>query len=121
MSITIDEALAVKLLERAVEERGADYIYEREVANVCTYVSDGAPSCLVGHVINYVAPELMPSIAAWEITTASGTGVGELVQEFDSLEISPRALQLLATAQQAQDDGASWGRALAVTKSGEGW
>ena len=64
--IELTDEEAVALLQRAVEEKGADYVYEHptytdpetneEVEDsTCFYFDPGAgtPSCIVGHVLAY--------------------------------------------------------------------
>lgn len=116
MTIEIDYDKAIELLKRAVAEKGADYVYERpDEALSCVYVSNGAPSCIVGHVISYVAPELLDSIHIWEqdAFAETGSGVESLVEHFGAeFDMTDEALTALGIAQEAQDMGANWGRAL---------
>jgi hypothetical protein len=100
------------LLVRAVEEKGADYVYPDEQKtpkgqlgdDLCMYVHDGAPSCIVGHVLHYAGVEL-EKFEPWEGSRAEI--VGEALTEWH-----PSVLKALGAAQEAQDGGKTWGKAL---------
>lgn len=121
MTIEIDYDKAIELLERAVAEKGADYVYAsfaKEVSkndSTCLYVDPetGAPSCIVGHVVSYLDSDLLPEISEWETEATDDTTVFSLAGRLeDRLHFTERALATLTLAQQSQDNGITWGRAL---------
>ena len=113
MTITITAAEARELLTRAVEEKGADYVYPRSVDEAlgCAYFEDdGTPSCIVGHVLAYkgVTLETLPlpdfdnNASVWAL------------QRSGFLEADDRASEALRRAQGRQDGGGDWGEALSI-------
>jgi len=125
MTVKIDREQAVALLERAVFEKGADYVYQQRSAlngPSCVYVDTdtGAPSCIIGHLVSYVAPETLLGIAQWERSqesTYTGTDVRELKNQLvDHVEFDYEALYLLRSVQTAQDGGMTWGQAVERAK-----
>jgi hypothetical protein len=72
MNQLINREDAVKLLERVVAERGADFVYEypRELQTgngtqlQCFYEHEGAPSCAIGLALSYigVTPEQLAEL-----------------------------------------------------------
>ena len=70
-------------LERAVEERGADFVYPEEwrETRMCRYrLPDGRPGCIVGLAMSYLMPDVVlqefprtPSSSPKDPST-SGTG-----------------------------------------------
>jgi len=111
---------AIGLLEQVVAEFGEDYVYEypdplHPVR--CYYVWNGQCSCLIGHAlhragwsIEQLAPldRGTPGVAGPAlITSAAELG---LISE---LELSAEAARTFGVAQGLQDDGSSWGVALA--------
>lgn len=104
ITITADEAR--ELLQRAVNEKGADYVYP-ERFNCRYFNEDGGPSCIVGHVLDYKGLTL-DDVPGVENTAALLTIRGDGVIKCDDL--TSRALQ---EAQNVQDCGEPWGYALA--------
>jgi len=110
--ISYDEAL--DLLNRAVDEKGPWYIYpqypDRTVG--CVYAVRGEdreliPSCIVGHVVNYINPSLLEELHARE-------GRGAYLVLPTILDLDVRTTELLATAQRLQDKGAPWGESVSI-------
>lgn len=103
------------LLERAVAERGEDFIYPDQSdadspwrlhaeAGVCRYAraDTGEPACIVGLVLSY--------IGLFDVAKANeGKGIYQFGVE---LPITAGGLRMLQRAQGTQDSGASWGVAL---------
>lgn len=133
MTITLEQAK--KALHEAVEQKGADYVYQspdsylEECAYSTTPDQGSAPSCIVGHVIAKLDPETFAKIvetewsfnegdqdnewgsstpAHWDVYTRS---VGELTGEFPDLFADPDTVNLMAQAQYYQDVGHTWGEA----------
>lgn len=113
--LTYEEA--VTLLDKAVEDKGADYVYPRHEgeegseaaeAGGCMYrEDDGSPSCIVGHVIAYAGGDLR--------RVPEGLGAGHAVK-LAGLSVDETTETLLIRAQMAQDSGASWGMAVGRAK-----
>jgi hypothetical protein len=113
VEITLDEAK--RLLSRAVEEKGDLYTYE-QVHNQCLYFNPEtkAPSCLVGHVLAYKGITI-DALNASEANNS--TDVHDLV-EAGVIRTDLETEHLLSTAQDQQDSGATWGRALKTALGG---
>ena len=144
MTITIDGPKALKLLRGAVKLKGADYIDPIAAdGGSCNYVIGGAPSCIVGHVIANVKPDLIPVIEVWERNEYSpddddyddyegyrtptldegnngGTSADELIEAIAAsgvdLVFSDAARHAFNAAQREQDAGKTWGEALDAAK-----
>ena len=119
MTITLGRQQAIKLLQRAVAEKGEDYIYKKPgpVGSDCTYTTpDGAPSCIVGYVLGYLDPAFLEQInqMEWEYSDPVTASVASMVSVFDlDLHLSFEALCVLASVQNLQDAGLIWGQAVA--------
>jgi hypothetical protein len=106
-------------LHRALEEKGADYIYEQPSPAACYYLDynlnddeDGGhairvqnatgPGCLIGHVAYYAG------MAKEDLAASEGTPADRLLRGHapDAVRLAARALQ------RAQDQGESWGTAV---------
>lgn len=102
---------AVALLDRAVAERGEDYVYpeeERTAMGDCRYFFDGHPSCIIGHVLAY------KGIGAEQIKDYEGKYVGAVISKFFVPAID--VALLFTEAQSMQDNGHSWGQAVSEAK-----
>lgn len=107
-------------LNKAVEERGADFRYQTEYGTEASCVNfiDGKPACVAGNVYaqyGIQAPEAMP-FDVWTGSTVSyltdsryGYVKGQTYRPL-SFE-SDRGQQALAIAQRWQDAGYTWGEA----------
>lgn len=115
----IDEEEAFQALRDVVKQFGADYRYREPGSydRACMYSeADGQPSCLVGHVLARVAPDLFATIHEQE----HGRGYEEEVGSFPILHLTDRfdvdvtddTLTTLEAVQYAQDSGRTWGEAL---------
>ncbi len=100
---------AVNLARRAVNEKGADYVYpdsERRptIAGgkqpVCRYMVDGKPSCIVGHIMVYI-DHPVPEVR-------EGCGATTVAADY----FEPGAIEFLTDLQEFQDRGKPWGFAL---------
>lgn len=92
-------------LAKAVEEKGVDYVYPRNMtrAGRCQYVVDGEPACLIGYALWGFDPDIvmsMPNDSAAQI-------MHSLFGVEDSLLRGAANM-----AQAAQDSFMSWGDAL---------
>lgn len=134
-----EEVLAA--LERAVEAKGADYVDpgSRSDGPGCVYgTSDGAPSCIVGHVFDYLGLDvgkLDNGTVQDEVLVDRG-----LISEEDNdfvyfdtyrfdpgyyygadleepeVEFTREAVTLMGYAQAKQDTGNTWGEAVKFAK-----
>lgn len=100
---------AIELLNRAIEEKGKDYVYPRasvDGQNTCYYVENGAPSCIVGHILAWAGVAL-DDIAAYE---------GEAAHEpvLDLVKAPQDVVDALEQAQEIQDRAEPWGVAVST-------
>lgn len=93
----LDAPTALRLLREVVAER-PDYRYRRDET---VYFARGKPACLVGHVLarHGLGPEDVSEVAEAAALVAEGLCL-------------PDAGAILAVAQETQDIGAPWRRAL---------
>lgn len=118
--------VVAETLTALVEEKGADYVYERPAdGSNCAYTTpEGAPSCIVGHVIERLNPVAFKKIAKNEWEGDTGEDGAEYVYPQDvnakSIELSyhvnlgfdDKTWNLLEMAQHYQDAGKPWGQAV---------
>lgn len=122
---------SLKNVTRVIEEIVAErpyYVYDNGYAGACTYSNaDGTPSCLVGHVVYRIDPEFFKELAADEEWVIPGYGepsyiagvpdtAENLNYPFDGEVVTEEEQELvrmaLLLAQQSQDNGEEWNRAL---------
>lgn len=98
---------------KAVVAGREDYVYEFADSE-CLYAIDGAPSCVVGHVIHRLDPELFKQVEDWERNTGYGNnGVNELLYESGlGIDAPMNVVSALERAQELQDSGNPWRDAL---------
>lgn len=117
MAIELSYDGALALLQRAVSERGEDYVYvprdhadsNEESVTTCRYFkADGTPSCGVGLALSYMD---LTKAELDEHDINVGIGVTGLTRA-ELVEGENRAISLLAYFQQMQDEGKPWGKAL---------
>lgn len=111
---------ALELLIDVVDAYGPQTVYERieveaddlltgpETLFQCRYEHNGAPSCLVGHVLHRAGM----SVAELALLDAVGIGASNLTKWGPTLHISGNAAALLGVAQRAQDNDVPWGQAV---------
>ncbi|WP_037355444.1 hypothetical protein [Amycolatopsis orientalis] len=106
-------AKALELLERAVKEKGADYLYPRTYTAglpVCAYERNGKPSCLVGTALSYTG------VTVEQLREMDAAGYASFARLYmdDRLpvELTDDAVDVFQAAQTAQDIGDIWGTAL---------
>lgn len=107
--IRIDEKLALELLRKAVEEKGAGWVDPNAAEGQgCQYVDDqGAPSCIVGHAMVFAG---VPSSDLIEDGDVYDLAQGLTHKE--RLYLERGALRVMMEAQSWQDRGTTWGEAL---------
>lgn len=111
----LDAEQVVDLLREVVAEKGEGYVYPHVPNTIggvgCRYEYEGAPSCLVGHVLYRAgwSVEALKSLDEsgssaqdlWYLNLPEGVGV-----------VTKAAAEVLEKAQIHQDDGDSWGFAV---------
>lgn len=115
--LTLD--LVNKTLDELVAEKGEDYVYERNEEARCTYVRDGAPSCIVGHLLAKIG---VPIEELAQRETRGAGGMIALLNEAGFLTTAewPEAHDvehLLAAVQINQDSQIPWGQAVQSARS----
>lgn len=119
---TIDTTEAVALLNRAVEEKGKDFIYEDEDGTLsqCAYFHGSEPGCIVGHVMSYVGVKPEHLVHEEENfnrgATIDSLDLARALSENAGVEFTHEAKWAMLQAQCHQDRGAIWGDALAAAQ-----
>lgn len=116
---TINHEQALAALTTVVTEAGEDFHYQNDV---CEYVVDGEPSCLVGQALSElgVKTDILAEMDAPQQgdddnpppKDTSIEGVAYVLREMAGVNLTPRAVAVLAAAQTVQDIRHSWGTAL---------
>lgn len=115
MTYTNAEILAAA--RAAIEEKGANYVYTRWNPS-CTYANaKGAPSCLVGHIVKRLDPEAFKRLRAAERATRLSSPGISIANSEARLGFTDDQLEVLVYAQDAQDTGAWWGKALSYIEA----
>lgn len=121
-TLTYDRALS--LLNAAIAEKGEDYKYPKNpsVFGGCVYFDPDTrqPSCIIGHVLAYLgltAEDMEIDSPLPDIDSRNALAFASLVEEGDIQVDSPRTEALLQVAQEQQDQGSSWGDAVAAAVS----
>ena len=112
----ITKTKAVELIERAVAEKGADYV-DPHAGGRCSYANDRveptAAGCIVGHALFYEGATVA------ELHELDGLPVSSVMMLIDSeardalpVAVDEEAARVFMAAQRAQDVGETWGSAL---------
>lgn len=126
---TLNYDKALELLERAVDEKGVDYVYdpprfpETTVAGVLTTMSqpecayfdpDGQPSCIVGYVLSYLGIDADTVNRAGANIGFNPEGLFDHLRAHGDIDygLDHDANVLLRLAQTEQDGGQPWGAAV---------
>ena len=118
MTTLIDEYQLLDALNEIVKGR-EDYVYQKpQGTNFCMYTeADGSPSCIVGHVLSDLAPDILDSAHAIEYDgdmPMSSCYVDDLPNISKAFDVE--AKRLLQVIQIYQDITFSWGDSLLKTK-----
>ncbi len=140
MTILIDGADALRLLENAVAAKGADYVYPRNedsITKSCTYARNGEPSCGVGYALHAAgvsttdlaildrADELLAQEDADNkdcedigqyTTTIGDEAIRYFLRNTLDVIITDQAQNVFSAFQTAQDSGEDWGFSLECSK-----
>lgn len=95
-------------LNKALDLKGQDYVYKQNDGS-CDYAVAGEPSCLVGHVLHTLDPEMFKRVAEWERDPSSGDLTFDCVWSDLELPFDREQVKALRLAQVAQDQGKNWG------------
>lgn len=106
----ITTTIARAALVTAIAQKGADYVYP-DYAGGCQYSVDGQPACLVGVAVASLGGEYFNVLAAEEQEQLAVEDGLPLISA-RSLPIERLAKEALQAAQNVQDGGGEWGRAL---------
>lgn len=142
-AITIDKDKAIELLEKQVEKKGEEYVYEfascqyfaDEDGQLASHdfsnkieVKEGQPLCIVGHIyadlgltltdLYIYSSEYNDETEEYETTEDQDQGgaVYEVHPDPEKVVLTEGAQAVLSTAQSAQDAWMTWGSALAEAK-----
>lgn len=109
--IELTYPVVLDLANRAVADRGSDYIYEMHSSEAvgCKYVHEGQPDCMVGWIL---AAAGLPLINAHNRAGDSDELLNYL-DERDEVNATEEARLFLRAVQRKQDAGYTWGEALA--------
>lgn len=122
-NIKIDKDRALELLEAAVEERSANYIYEipKDAGGKCVYQSEGVPSCGVGLALSKAGVSISALAAldhspSLDAPVSIGTNSARLILAAHGVKLTPQASLVLDAFQGRQDSRSTWGDALSDAK-----
>jgi hypothetical protein len=101
----LDYSTTLRLVNEIIAEHGEDYVYEAPGPS-CMYVSDGRPSCIVGHVLTRHGVD----ITSWEDENTNTGDIANLIDE-GAVSASDDAHVFLMVLQRLQDQGHPWGHA----------
>lgn len=128
-ALNYDEA--VLILDKAVKERGEDWVFPEyndcptcrvadwedyepcpwHYSGGCRYFSDdGEPACLVGYVIHEAIDH--SQLNMMDIEAQQALDALKILNNWGVLSVDERTAELLYKAQQLQDSGVSWGQAV---------
>ena len=113
---------AMELLREVVAEYGEDFVYTKVVLvpkedsdwilPECVYQEDGAPSCLVGHVLSRAGFSSEDLIQFDSVGSSADFLKMDAGEETETDALPLRTAWILVGAQQVQDEGNTWGEAL---------
>lgn len=117
---TIDKTDVWKLIDRLIEERGEDYVYEppEYFAGlgdcVCVYVSDNEPSCAVGWMVYDMAPvpetiTFMRNVDEFEWGDTAFADMRHKFEDYLEAKFTTEAADMLASFQYRQDRRVRYG------------
>lgn len=119
----LDAKGAIGLLRLVVFEKGADFVYEKvdfDGAHIprCVNFHEGEPSCIVGHVLANLGVSAEDAARMGVDGNMSAINVAGNLERFGyEWKIDSDAVDILTAAQIRQDNGQSWGEALAYAEN----
>lgn len=117
MTFTREDVL--KAARKVVEDVGPDYIYPGpDEGEPCLYAVNGAPSCLVGHVIALLDPEEFKRLAAVEkdLGTEAANFLHHQDRYLPHYFWTDEAAEFMQVVQNHQDARKTWGTSLAIAE-----
>jgi hypothetical protein len=128
--LEIDATMALQSLERAVEERGTNFIYRADgvakgvapsfhESTSCRYEWHGNASCGVGLGLHNLGVSL-PALAQMDLNP-NGEGTQISTVDVPGARLTGKAREVYSAFQVQQDQGRSWGHALRVAKDAMAW
>jgi hypothetical protein len=108
----IDIGTALDLLAAAVEQRGAEFVYEPVWMDEsryfsCLYANRGAPDCIVGHALAFA------NVCVRDLEEMGDDGVRDIYLRGElPITLTLGALAVFDAAQRSQDRGCRWGDVL---------
>lgn len=105
---------AVEDAKRAIREKGWTFIYDKKKDGSCqNFDSEGAPSCVVGHILSYEGMKLEDITDVVEPTFNENMDLNHLgihtMRSRGAVQVSDEALRFLNELQILQDHGETWG------------
>lgn len=103
-------------LSKALEAKGDDYVYENWQDGNCVYSVAQEPSCIVGHVLHALDPEMFKRVAEFEADASENRGdtsFGAVALRLN-LPFEREQRRALQNVQVEQDTGHTWGSAVAT-------
>lgn len=102
-------------LSKALEANGDDYVYP-QAEGACVYSLEGEPSCIVGHVLHTLDPEMFKKVEEFERDydqNGGDTSFGAMVAKL-GLPFETEQRRALQNVQVQQDMGHTWGYSVAT-------
>lgn len=119
----VDFEELIATFEKIIDEYGQDHVYKPAEPGRCVYKYEGEPDCIVGHVIASISPEDFKILDVNVDQAFNADMLSETILRPDSddprnlralkIRFTPKAAELARQVQTRQDDGWSWGEALA--------
>jgi hypothetical protein len=103
VSINYEEARA--LLEKAIADKGEDWVYPDWTSNCVYFYADGTPACIIGHALSYAGVTLQ------ELGSGNEIDVDALARSYGWVAMDEDAIKLFEVVQEEQDRGKPWGEA----------
>lgn len=95
-------------MKSVVNDEGENYVYPPAASgDVCFYRREGEPECLIGRILRALVPDYKPT---------EGRSVWDLRGDLYALGIDRAGVLCMQTAQAMQDQGHTWGAALAAAR-----
>ena len=115
--IRIDLEKARTLLRAAMETQGPDFVYNPEGKGTCMNIPDegakeGDPRAITGCLIGTMITGLGISMDEYELKETNVIGAARILSDRSKVQFTQDALVYLMRAQNAQDNGKTWGEAV---------
>lgn len=117
IEITLDSA--IEGVTAIVDEYGEGFLYEPGIDNVCLYVRDGSPDCIVG---KFLAAQGITLERLEEADRYGGVGGADARTLLDQLRsegivrLGAKVVTFFRVLQDCQDTSHAWGEALRSAK-----